>query len=151
MDMQKTAEQIVLDSSGFSDFNPVQKMALEKGLLEGKSLIVAAPTASGKTLVAELAAVNTFLKGRKTVYIVPLKALASGKYREFNEKYNNIGMKTAMSIGNLDEGDPWLGKYYVINFPCKTLPSESFATRGGLFMPLFHLRSYVLDFVFRYR
>lgn len=112
--MQKSPENIVLDSSGFPDFNPVQKEALEKGLLDGKNLIVAAPTASGKTLVAELAAVSAFLKGKKTVYIVPLKALASEKYQEFNEKYGPIGMKTAMSIGDLDEGDPWLGKYDVI-------------------------------------
>ncbi|MBN2101510.1 MAG: DEAD/DEAH box helicase [Candidatus Aenigmarchaeota archaeon] len=111
--MQKP-EQIVLESSGFSDFNPVQKMALKKGLLDGRNLIVAAPTASGKTLVAELAAVNAFLNKKKTVYIVPLKALANEKYQEFNEKYNKIGMKTAMSIGDLDETDPWLGKYDVI-------------------------------------
>ncbi len=107
-------EQIVLESSGFKKFNPVQEEAIRKGVLECKNLVVAAPTASGKTLVAELAAVSMFHKGKKTVYIVPLKALANEKYQEFNEKYNKMGMKTAMSIGDLDETDPWLGKYDVI-------------------------------------
>jgi len=55
--MQKV-EGIVLERSGFDDFNPVQKEALSKGLLEGKNLVIAAPTASGKTLVAELAVVD---------------------------------------------------------------------------------------------
>ncbi|NOX71509.1 MAG: DEAD/DEAH box helicase [Candidatus Micrarchaeota archaeon] len=110
----QNVKQIVLERSGFDDFNPVQQQALAKGLLEGRNLVVAAPTASGKTLVAELAAVNAFLSGKKSVYIVPLKALASEKYEEFNEKYSSIGMRTAMSIGDLDESDPWLGKYDVI-------------------------------------
>ncbi len=69
-----------LDSAGYKELYPPQKMALEAGLLMGRgSFVVAAPTASGKTLVAEMAALDVFFKrggkGRegKTVYLVPLR------------------------------------------------------------------------------
>jgi len=104
----------VLQACGFGEFNPVQRSALEAGLLEGKSLVVAAPTASGKTLVAELAMLKAVMEGKKAVYIVPLKALASEKYNEFKEKYGSQGIKVAISIGDLDSSDPWLAGYDVI-------------------------------------
>ena len=64
----------------YSVLRPCQEKALEKGLLERKNLLVCSPTASGKTLVAEIAAINSILKtGKKAVYIVPLRSLASEK------------------------------------------------------------------------
>jgi len=96
------------------EFNPVQKQALKAGLLDGKNLVIASPTASGKTLIAELAFVKNFLRNGRTVYIVPLKALATEKYHEFKNKYERIGMQIALSIGDLDGSDPWLGNYDLI-------------------------------------
>lgn len=98
-----------------SQLNPPQALAVEAGLLSGRNIVVAAPTASGKTLIAELAILNNFLKNKgKSVYIVPLKALASEKYTEFSEKYTKLGMKIAISIGDLDSSDKWLERYDVI-------------------------------------
>src|SRR3989338_7561107 len=55
---------------------PAQEKSIKKGLLDGKSLLVCTPTASGKTLIAELAALKSIIEGKgKAVYIVPLKAL----------------------------------------------------------------------------
>ena len=104
----------VLELSGFDSLNPVQKLAVDNGVLDGKSLVLAAPTASGKTLVAEMAALNAVMQGMKVVYIVPLKALASEKYDEFKKKYEPMGIRTAMSIGDLDSSDPWLARYDII-------------------------------------
>ncbi len=88
---------------------PCQKKALKQGLLEKSNILVCSPTASGKTLVAEIAAINSILKtGKKAIYIVPLKSLASEKYDEFKEKYEKIGIKIGISIGDLDSKDPWL-------------------------------------------
>ncbi len=102
----------LLQISGFKDLNPVQKEAIKKGLLEGKNLVVFAPTASGKTFVAELAAVNTILnKKEKAVYMVPLVALANEKYEEFKKKYSQLGIKVALSVGDYDSSDPWLKNY----------------------------------------
>ena len=105
----------LLQISGFKKLNPVQKEALKKGLLEGKNLVVFAPTASGKTFVAELAAVNTILnKKEKAVYMVPLVALANEKYDEFKKKYSQLGIKVALSVGDYDSSDPWLKNYDLI-------------------------------------
>jgi helicase len=100
----------VLEKSGIPALNPVQEASLRAGILDGKSLVVAAPTASGKTLVAEFAALNTLRKGMKVVYIVPLRALASEKYHEFKEKYEPLGFRIALSMGDLDSSDPWLSR-----------------------------------------
>jgi len=87
---------------------PAQEKAIDAGLLEGKNLLVCTPTASGKTLVAELAATGMILEqGRKAVYIVPLKALAIEKNKDFKRRYGTF-MKIALSIGDLDSADPYL-------------------------------------------
>ncbi|MBI2076148.1 MAG: DEAD/DEAH box helicase [Candidatus Aenigmarchaeota archaeon] len=104
----------ILEKSGISELNPPQIAAIKSGLLENKNLVIAAPTASGKTLIAEIAFIKNFLNSGKTVYLVPLKALASEKYREFKEKYEKIGMRIAISIGDLDSDDAWLRSYDLI-------------------------------------
>ncbi len=93
---------------------PAQEKSIKNGLLEGKNLLVCTPTASGKTLIAELAALKSIIEGRgKTVYIVPLKALASEKYKDFKRKYDKIA-KIALSIGDIDSADPFLVDYDLI-------------------------------------
>lgn len=104
----------VLEKSGFPKLNPVQEEALKAGVLERENLVLAAPTASGKTLVAEFAALNVIKEGRKVVYIVPLRALASEKYQEFKEKYEPLGIRIALSIGDLDSSDHWLARFDLI-------------------------------------
>ena len=90
---------------------PAQEKAVKKGLLEGKNLLVCTPTASGKTLIAELAALKSIIEIKgKAVYIVPLKALASEKYRDFKRRYSNIA-KIALSIGDIDSSDQYLAEY----------------------------------------
>lgn len=104
----------VLEVSGFGKANPVQKEALDAGLLENKNMVVAAPTASGKTLLAEFSALDMIKKGKKAVYIVPLRALASEKYEDFKEKYSPLGIRVAVSMGDMDKADHWLAKYDLI-------------------------------------
>jgi helicase len=94
--------------------NPPQAAAVKAGLLEGKNLVISSPTASGKTLIAEIAMLKNFLANKKTVYLSPLKALASEKYAEFTEKYKNLGMRIAISIGDYDTSDSWLERYDLI-------------------------------------
>ena len=93
---------------------PAQAKSIENGLLDGKNLLVCTPTASGKTLIAELAALKSILDGNgKAVYIVPLKALASEKYRDFKKRYGNVA-KVALSIGDTDSTDSYLIDYDLI-------------------------------------
>ncbi|MBI4181896.1 MAG: DEAD/DEAH box helicase [Candidatus Aenigmarchaeota archaeon] len=100
-----------LERSGYAQLNPVQELAVPK---LGRSLVVAAPTASGKTLVAEIAALQAFAERRKVVYLVPLRALAQEKYEEFKQKYEPLGVKVALSTGDLDATDSWLANYDLI-------------------------------------
>ena len=87
---------------GITELNPPQRDAVNSGLMDGSDMIVAAPTASGKTFIAELAMVNQVVKQEKTaVYIVPLKALASEKYQDFSERYENLNVR--ISVGDLDD------------------------------------------------
>ena len=96
------------------ELRPSQKKAIKAGLLKEKNLLICTPTASGKTLVAELAFTKNIIEEKgKAIYIVPLKALASEKFKEFKKRYDHL-FKTALSIGDLDSADPYLEKYDLI-------------------------------------
>lgn len=86
---------------------PPQEGAVEEGVLEGENLTLSVPTASGKTLVAEMAVLNSLLSGGRALYIVPLRALASEKYETFSE-YEELGLDVAVSTGDFDESGEWL-------------------------------------------
>lgn len=103
----------ILDKE-ITKLRPAQEKSVKKGLLEGKNLLVCTPTASGKTLIAELAALKSILEGKgKAIYIVPLKALASEKYRDFKKRYDKIA-RIALSIGDIDSADHYLADYDLI-------------------------------------
>ncbi|MFP4248690.1 MAG: DEAD/DEAH box helicase [Armatimonadota bacterium] len=80
-----------------SELLPVQERAVKAGVLSGKSLLVSAPTSAGKTLVGEMAAIHAALSGRKVVYLVPTKALAEAKYRQFRARYAPLGLNIAIA------------------------------------------------------
>jgi helicase len=108
----------------FEEFRPCQGKAVDAGLLEQKNLLVCTPTASGKTLVAEIGAINSILEKKgKAIYIVPLKSLASEKFKEFKETYEPLGVKVAISIGDLDTSENWLDKYDLIIVTAEKLDS----------------------------
>ena len=108
-------EPAVVDSirrQGYSNLYPPQEDALPAAL-EGKSIVLAVPTASGKSLVAYLSIVSAVLKGRKAVYIVPLRALASEKFEDL-KKFEDLGVRVALSIGDYDAEDQNLERFDVI-------------------------------------
>jgi helicase len=83
-------------------------------VLDGLNLVLAVPTASGKTLVAEICAIKSILEHRgKVLYLVPLRALASEKLDDF-KKLSKIGIKVVLSSGDYDSSDPSLGHYDLI-------------------------------------
>lgn len=107
------ASQDLIDAlirTGLSKLYPPQILAVEAGLLKGNdSFVIAAPTASGKTLIAEIATLKVFFeKAGKTIYTVPLRALASEKYQDLSKKYSKLGIKIMQSTGDFDRADPWL-------------------------------------------
>ncbi|MCD6037998.1 MAG: ski2-like helicase [Nitrososphaeraceae archaeon] len=94
----------LLDLLGYSSLYPPQELALSKGLLEGKNLLVTTPTASGKTLIAMMAAIKIIEKGLKVIYLTPLRALATEKYHNFRalEGLDITGRKIRVKIASSD-------------------------------------------------
>ncbi len=101
------------EDKGITELYPPQEQAVKAGLLEGRSLVVASPTASGKTLLALMAAYSKVKQGRKVVYLAPLRALASEKYSEFSE-FAKFGISSAISTGDYDSAGESLGRSDVI-------------------------------------
>jgi helicase len=96
--------KILLGLLGYSSLYPPQELALSKGLLEGKNLLVTTPTASGKTLIAMMAAIKIIEKGLKVIYLTPLRALATEKYHDFHvlEDLDITGIKIRVKIATSD-------------------------------------------------
>ena len=103
-----------LQKNGYVSLYPPQEKTIKAGLLEGKSILVSAPTASGKTLLAILAIIKHLSEKRgKIIYLSPLKALASEKFNEF-KKLGSDGLgenlKIQISTGDFDISDKNLGQ-----------------------------------------
>jgi len=75
-----------LKSQGYTKLYPPQEDAVKTGVLDGSSVLVSVPTASGKTLIAMLATLSHLSKNKsKVIYLTPLRALASEKFEEFKK------------------------------------------------------------------
>jgi superfamily II RNA helicase len=75
--------------------DPFQLEAID-ALNQGHSVVVSAPTGSGKTLVGEYAIHRALAHGQKVFYTTPLKALSNQKLRDFREQFGSerVGLMT---------------------------------------------------------
>lgn len=75
--------------------DPFQRRAIA-ALDEGRSVLVAAPTGSGKTVVAEHAVAKALAEGRKAFYTAPIKALSNQKYGDLARRHgvDQVGLLT---------------------------------------------------------
>lgn len=88
---------------GIDNLEPLQQQAVEVGLFEGRNLMVVAPTSSGKTLIAELAALKHIVSRSGVVLVTPYKALAYEKYLNFRDSYSrpdDLQFHTSISTGD---------------------------------------------------
>ncbi len=85
---------------GISQFYEPQEKAIEK-ILNGKNVVVSMPTASGKTIIAYAAILRALKLGMKSLYMVPLRALALEKYEEL-ETMLGKNYKIILSMGDYD-------------------------------------------------
>ena len=103
LDLPESAIEF-LKSEGLTKLYPPQNDAIKAGLLKGKSVLVSAPTASGKTLIATLAIISYLSKNKgKVIYLSPLRALAAEKFLEF-KKLEKISIGNKIKVG-ISTGD----------------------------------------------
>ncbi len=83
----------------FEELLPVQSLAVRNGLFDGVDQLVVSATATGKTLVGELAGVNRALNGQgKLLFLVPLVALANQKHGDFQDRYGDV-LDVSLRVG----------------------------------------------------
>jgi len=90
----------------FEYLNPLQTDFLPYLEDDDTNIVVAAPTSSGKTLVAELFSARAISKGKTVLYIAPMKALADEKEREWKDKkhsFNKYKIEILTGDFKLDE------------------------------------------------
>ncbi len=117
LDLPKPAKDF-FKAEGYSELYPPQADSIKAGLLDQKNLLVSAPTASGKTLIATLAMINNLINNNgKVVYLSPLRALAAEKFSEF-KKIEKIPLgrkiKVQISTGDFESIDKTLEQSDVI-------------------------------------
>ena len=104
-----------LEDSGVTKLFPPQELAINRGVLNGENFVLACPTASGKTLIAELCMLKNILLNRtRCLYIVPLRALASEKYEEFRTKYGSLNVNVGVSTGDYDVAAKSLRGFHIL-------------------------------------
>jgi helicase len=120
----------LLAEKGIDELYPPQEDAIKTGVLSGHNLVMASPTASGKTLIAELCALKHVLqRSGKVLYLTPLRALTWEKYEEFQSytqlvKPDGRKIRVGVSTGDMDNSSPWLEAYDIVictNEKCDSL------------------------------
>ncbi|XP_071446219.1 probable ATP-dependent DNA helicase HFM1 [Hetaerina americana] len=115
-----TAEKFRDVFSCYQHFNEVQSRVLDDVLYSDKSLVVAAPTGSGKTAVFELAIVSLLMKLEtksyggdiKIVYVAPIKALCTEKYNDWSMKFSQYGLRALEVTGDTDSSEYSMLQHY---------------------------------------
>jgi len=105
--------QDILEAQGISSLYPPQEKAITH-VVNDENVLLAIPTASGKSLVAYIAMFHRIIsRGGKALYVVPLIALAREKYEDL-KIFEKAGFKVGISTGDLDESDSRLAQYDII-------------------------------------
>jgi superfamily II RNA helicase len=87
--------------------DPFQLQAIE-WIEKEHSLLVSAPTGSGKTLIAEKAVEKALSRGEQVIYTAPIKALSNQKFRDFQERFGKETVGILTGDVSINSGAPLL-------------------------------------------
>lgn len=122
--LKKYLPDQVIDSllkQGITTLNPLQETVFKKGI-PTNNILISSPTASGKTLIAEIICLNNIItKEKKAIYVAPMKALVMEKYNDFKKTYPYL--KSIVSIGDLDNKNEYLSNFDIIFVSTEKLDS----------------------------
>src|SRR3954452_9309639 len=110
------------------ELDEFQRRACE-ALADGRGVLVAAPTGSGKTVVGEFAVHLAMQTGRKAFYTTPIKALSNQKYSDLVRRYG------AEAVGLLTGDNTINGEAPIVVMTTEVLRNMLYAdspTLGGL-------------------
>src|SRR6056297_1373359 len=110
------------EEQGIESLYPPQVAAVEAGVADDQRVVAALPTASGKTLVAQLAMLTA---DGPALYVVPLRALATEKYETFSEL---PGVSVGVATGDYDADDEAFADDDIVVATCEKVDS---AIRNG--------------------
>ncbi len=92
----------------------VQTEAIDAGLLEGTSIMVSSPTGSGKTLIGEMALLRAIREGKRAMFMVPLRALATQVYDILSERYSRHSISIGISTGDFEQEGKELAMFDIL-------------------------------------
>ncbi len=90
----------IIKEMGIEELYPPQKKALPH-IFRDENVLLSVPTASGKSLMGYIAALKAVNRGKKALYIVPLRALAWEKVEELS-LFESIGIRIGAEVGDYD-------------------------------------------------
>ncbi|CAH0691742.1 unnamed protein product [Spodoptera exigua] len=110
------------DVFSYPYFNLVQSRVIEDALYSDKSIVVCAPTGSGKTVVFEMAIVQLLMELEdkkytedfKIIYMAPVKALCTERLTEWYSKFTKLGLMCIEVTGDTDVDFTQLKPYKII-------------------------------------
>ncbi|RWS23564.1 putative ATP-dependent DNA helicase HFM1-like protein [Leptotrombidium deliense] len=99
--------------NGYDTFNLLQSIAFKTVYNSDKSVVVSAPTSSGKTVIFELAIIRLLVNichpfkkfDSKILYIVPMKAVVHEKFKDWETKFGKFGVKCLEVTGDSELED----------------------------------------------
>ena len=99
----KVAEAVpdFADAFGFEEFNRMQREALPVILDSNHNVVASAPTAAGKTALAELAICRCLRDGGTALFIAPMRALTNEKEAEW-DRFEDLGYSVYVVTGERD-------------------------------------------------
>ena len=99
-----TTEQVHFDLSKFNPGFPLDRFQQDaiESIDRGRSVLVSAPTGTGKTVVADFVVAKSLAESKRVIYTAPIKALSNQKYRDYTKAHDpkKIGLVTGDLVIN---------------------------------------------------